>query len=104
MIKGAQINLNNNDTITIDKYVFHKTCDAFPEQYDVYKGGKQVAYVRLRHGYLRVDVPECSGETIYEKEYPEDEWKGSFYTTEERFNELNNIVKVLKKYKMEKKK
>lgn len=39
---------------------------ACPEQYDVLKNGKQVAYFRLRHGEFRVDYPDCGGETIYE--------------------------------------
>lgn len=39
---------------------------ACPEQYDVFKDGKQVAYYRLRHGEFRADYPDCDGETIYE--------------------------------------
>lgn len=45
------------------------TCWACPEQYEVFKGKKQVGYFRLRHGRFRVDFPECGGETIYEA-YP----------------------------------
>ena len=41
---------------------------ACPEQYDVFKNGKQIAYYRLRHGKFKVDYPECGGETIYEAE------------------------------------
>lgn len=44
------------------------TCEACPEQYEVFKDGKQVAYYRLRHGEFRVDYPDCGGETIYEAE------------------------------------
>jgi len=44
------------------------TCGACPEQYEVFKDGKQVAYYRLRHGEFRVDLGECGGETIYEAE------------------------------------
>ena len=43
-----------------------KTCSACPEQYDAYLGDRQVGYLRLRHGYFRVDYPHCCGETIYE--------------------------------------
>lgn len=46
------------------------TCGACPEQYEVFKNGKQVAYFRLRHGRFRVDYPDCGGETIYEA-YPD---------------------------------
>jgi hypothetical protein len=55
------------------------TCGACPEQYDVFKDGKQVAYYRLRHGEFRVDYPECGGETIYEAEPSGD---GIFYDNE----------------------
>lgn len=44
------------------------TCGACPEQYEVFKDGKQVAYYRLRHGEFRVDSPSCGDETIYEAE------------------------------------
>lgn len=43
-----------------------RTCFACPEQYEVFKDGKQIAYYRLRHGEFRVDFPECGGETIFE--------------------------------------
>ena len=39
---------------------------ACPEQYNAYLGGKQVGYLRLRHGAFSVDFPDCGGETIYE--------------------------------------
>ena len=44
------------------------TCPACPEQYEVFKDEKQVAYFRLRHGEFRVDYPTCGDETIYEAE------------------------------------
>ena len=55
------------------------TCGACPEQYDIFKDGKQVAYYRLRHGEFRVDIPECGGETIYNDEPFGD---GTFYSSE----------------------
>lgn len=42
------------------------TCGACPEQYDVFKDGKQVGYLRLRHGEFRVDYPTCGEKTIFE--------------------------------------
>ena len=42
-----------------------RTCLACPEQYDAFLDGKQVGYLRLRHGSFRVDVPDCGGETVY---------------------------------------
>ena len=35
------------------------------EQYLVYKDGEQVAYIRLRHGCLRVDAPICGAKEIF---------------------------------------
>ena len=45
-----------------------ETCGACPEQYDAFIGKEQVGYLRLRHGYFRVDYPYSGGETIYEAE------------------------------------
>jgi hypothetical protein len=52
----------------IDGLRFHKTCGACPEQYDVYDAatGELKAYMRLRHGVFRVDVPDCFEETVLE--------------------------------------
>lgn len=49
----------------IEKIELVCTCGACPEQYNAFIDGKQVGYLRLRHGYFRVDYPECNGETIY---------------------------------------
>lgn len=42
------------------------TCGACPEQYDAFVGDQQVGYLRLRHGYFRVEFPDVNGETVYE--------------------------------------
>lgn len=61
---------------------FEQTCWACPEQYEVFDDqDKQVAYVRLRWGRLRVDVPDCGGETIFIKDFG-DGFKGVFADTE----------------------
>jgi len=63
--------LNNNlKMATPNDIRLIQTCGACPEQYDAFLGEKQVGYLRLRHGYFRVDYLECGGETIYEA-YPE---------------------------------
>ena len=48
----------------IDGYVLVQTCK---ESWDniVYKDGEQVAYIRLRHGCLRVDAPICGAKEIF---------------------------------------
>jgi hypothetical protein len=45
---------------------FHKTNDAFPEQYDVFLGEEKVAYARLRHGHFNVCCPDVDGVHVYE--------------------------------------
>lgn len=88
---------DNSVSICIEGYLFHKTCEAWPEQYDVYRGSKQVAYVRLRMGRLSVSVPDVGGEVVYYKDYKNDSAKGYFYTQEERMGQLRRIAKILKR-------
>jgi len=52
--------------ISIQDIILVQTSIACPEQYDAFIGNKKlVGYLRLRHGYFRVDVPDCGDETIY---------------------------------------
>jgi mRNA-degrading endonuclease RelE of RelBE toxin-antitoxin system len=67
------------------------TCPACPEQYDVFKDGKQVGYFRLRHGEFRVDYQKCGGETIYEAEPSGD----GIFEDSERLLYLNNAMKAI---------
>ena len=47
----------------------NQTCGACPEQYDALdENGRQVGYLRLRHGYFTVEVPDCGGTVVYEAE------------------------------------
>ena len=64
--QDAQMNLSNK--LYAKNGLEIKGGGACPEQYEVFKDGKQVAYYRLRHGEFRVDYPECGEETIYEAE------------------------------------
>ena len=54
--------------MTKETITLKQTGSACPEQYEAFIGDKQVGYLRLRHGYFRVDFPDCGGETIYEAE------------------------------------
>jgi len=47
---------------------FIETCHAVPEQYDVFEGSKQIAYVRIRWGEIWVSVPDCGGKLIYHRD------------------------------------
>lgn len=58
---------------TIAGLRFEVTCHVCPEQYDVFDGsGKQVGYVRLRHGVFRVDYPDCMEESLIREEIEDD--------------------------------
>jgi hypothetical protein len=49
--------------VTIDDIRLEQTCDTCPEQYDAYVGEQRVAYLRLRWGHFRVEVP-FDGKTV----------------------------------------
>ncbi|MNY14590.1 hypothetical protein D3C86_1477750 [compost metagenome] len=42
-----------------------ETCGACPEQYDALYDGKDVGYLRLRHGHFYVECPNIGGKTVY---------------------------------------
>ena len=77
---------------------FILTCEAFPEQYDVFNSNDNiVGYVRLRFGGLTCDYPNVDGECIYSTNIG-NEWTGSFENEEQRMKHLNNIAdKILEK-------
>lgn len=50
----------------INGYELRMTCGACPEQYDVFKNGTQVGYLRLRHGYFYASVPDAGGKIVYD--------------------------------------
>jgi hypothetical protein len=74
---------------------FKMTCGACPEQYDVFLGEEQVGYVRLRHGTLRVDSPDCGGRVVYEASPNGD---GCFDTPEERDFHLRHAGAAILKW------
>ena len=80
----------------IDGYTLVQTCKESPEQYTVYKDGEQVAYIRLRHGCLRVDAPICGAKEIFYTESCrgdgrfEDDERMIFYN--KRLMRLKNII------------
>lgn len=88
-----------NDEIIIDGLRLELTCGACPEQYDVFDGtGKQVGYLRLRHGYFRVDVPDCGGETVYEA-LPKGD---GIFDDDERYHYLTEAIVAIKNWKRNK--
>lgn len=72
---------------------FVQTCGACPEQYDVFLKDVQVGYLRLRHGYFRVDCPDFNegSETVYEHSF-DDGYQGVFATEErEHFLDIARV-------------
>jgi len=96
MICISEFELPEKETFYIDGFEFRMTCIACPEQYDVFNEyGVQVAYIRLRGGSLRVEVPDCCGETVYIHEFL-DAMKGCFRSPRQRIRYLKKIAKILK--------
>lgn len=66
---------------TADDIRLDQTCGACPEQYDAYDpAGKQVGYLRLRHGWFTVDMPDVGGVQVYSAQPDGD----GMFTDEER--------------------
>lgn len=82
----------------IKELLFCKTCDASPEQYDVYNNyGDIVGYVRLRWGNLTCEYPDVGGELIYEASIG-DGLTGRFENNEQKRCHLSTIAdKILEK-------
>ncbi len=83
-------------SVMIGDYYFELTCYACPEQYDVFIGSDKVAYVRLRHGYLSVEAPDCFDDMVFETSNIEGD--GTFYNRKERDFYLKKITKELDKF------
>ena len=99
MIQFNEVQLEqlNKIQIHLHGYTLKRTCYACPEQYDVFdQSGNMVAYIRLRHGSLRVDVPDCGGETIYRASPIGD----GILDDSERYKYLNKCVKEIIKFYM----
>lgn len=81
--------------IVIDDIRLQLTCPGCPEQYDALDTtGQQVGFLRLRHGYFRVDVPQCRANTIFEA-YPKGD--GVFHP-DERMQYLTEAVRAIKEW------
>ena len=67
-----------------------QTCGACPEQYDVYKDDRYVAFLHLRHGSFGC---EYNGKWIYTSNPKGD---GIFDSEQERIREINAALQKLK--------
>ncbi len=83
--------------------LFELTCQACPEQYDVYHTfstpagpiEQQVAYVRLRYGKLRAYYPDVGGELIYEYIFEDEKYLGIFPDELSRAHHLTKIEEAI---------
>ena len=75
-------------------FVFKKITDYFPEQWEIFKGAKQVGYIRIRSGRLTCYYPDCNGVNIYSHKF-DDDAKGCFDSDEEREHYLEECTSAL---------
>jgi hypothetical protein len=67
------------------------TCGACPEQYDVFRDGQQIGYLRLRGGWFYASVPDCSDTIVYEAR-PEGD---GIFSDDEREHYLTEAVRAI---------
>ena len=85
---------NRNVKIGKRLYKLELTCSICPEQWDVYRDCAKVGYIRLRHGDLRVDYPDCGGKTLLD--FCSGTYGDGFFDTEELRNfYLLRLVKAI---------
>ena len=78
-------------TYVINKYSLRCTCDAEPEQYDVFYANEKVGYLRMRHGQFTVDVPDVGGLRVYELSVAGD----SCFESNERLSHLTAAIAAI---------
>lgn len=80
--------------IELNGYRLICTCPACPEQYDVFKGGSKIGYLRLRHGWFRADAPTCGGKIVYESHTKGD----GMFDDAERIPEITKALAAITEY------
>lgn len=93
--EGGDPGLERTQEMSDERVRFVLTCGACPEQYDVFLGSERIGYVRLRHGALRVDYPDCGEQTVMEAELNDWNDQGAFATEEQRCEYLTAAEVVL---------
>ena len=82
--------------IFIEGYKIVRTCYAYPEQYDVYAGDIQVAYLRLRSGRFTAVVPDVGGKIIYTA-YPRGD---SEFCDDERLPYMKEAISKIQEWQL----
>jgi len=71
-----------------------QTCPQYPEQYEVFKGGVIVGYLRARHGHFSVECPDVGCEVVYQSDIEGD---GSFDDSE-RDHQMEKAIEAIEKW------
>jgi prevent-host-death family protein len=92
---------DDREPLTADDISLVETCYACPEQYDAYDpDGRQVGYLRLRHGRFTVDMPDAGGMQVYSAApegdgiFDDDKREGYLRTAREKIAEHLNAVRA----------
>lgn len=83
--------------------IFERTCECFPEQYDIKDAdsGEMRAYFRLRWGRYSVTVPDVGGrEILYGMPTDGTDMTGCFESDEERAIVLKAVEAAIVQYYM----
>lgn len=80
-------------TFVIRDCNLYLTCMACPEQYDVFHEGKQIGYLRLRHGRFYAAYPDVGGKEVFVANPEKSD--GIFDDDEIRMNYLVKAIKAL---------
>jgi hypothetical protein len=94
LISTKELEDNWKGTNSYEEFTLKRTCSMCPEQYEVYLKDRHVAYIRLRHGELRVDYPDCGEGTIY---YADTIGDGCFKDEDERLKHFKRLFSILRK-------
>jgi len=86
--RGKREGQQGEKIVKLNGYDLVCTCGHCPEQYDVFKEGVQVGYLRLRHGYF---IADCGLTTVYESRTQGD---GGFEEDEREYH-LTEAVKAI---------
>jgi hypothetical protein len=91
--------MSDDYDLLIQGYKFKLICFACPQSFDVLDSwNRQVAYVKVRHGSIKVVCPDVGGQVVYESKVFGD---GLLMTDEQMFH-LNRAVEGIQNWVIEK--
>jgi hypothetical protein len=85
-----------NLPIALNGYTLKRTCEACPEQYDVFIGEQKVACIRLRHSKLTCTVPDVGGIVVYSAMFEGDDV--GIFAQSERYYYLSECVDAITRF------